>query len=287
MSRTPEEQRQKIVEYYLATTEASYLPHWSGDSLGFHFGLADESTSSLAESITNTNAFLAERAGVVAGTRVLDAGCGVGGSAIWLARERGARVVGISLVDRQIELACGFARERGVEGLATFAIRDMLETGFEDASFDVVWNIESLCHVADIDGYLAHVSALLVDGGRFACIDVCSGHIADADGQKRICEGWALAALRSTEDIASALARAGFVEIEVMDLTARALRSAQALEAMTSRAWLEIRVNQTFIGQSPLACYEGHVRAALTMAQGMRTGTTSLGHVLARRPNRA
>jgi tocopherol O-methyltransferase len=287
VSRTPEEQKRRIVEYYLATTEASYLQNWSGESLGLHFGLADESTASLAESIANTNAFLAERAGVVGGTRVLDAGCGVGGSAIWLARERGARVVGISLVDRQIELARGFARERGVEGLATFAVRDMLETGFEDASFDVVWNIESLCHVADIHGYLAHVHALLVDGGRFACIDVCSGPIADADRQRRICEGWALAALRSTEEMASALADTGFVEIEVMDLTARALLSAQALEAMTSRALIEIRANQAFIGQPPPPLFEGHVRAALAMAQGMRDGTTSLRHVLARRPPRA
>ncbi len=284
MSGTPEEQQRRVIDYYVATTEASYLPNWGGESLGFHFGLADETTQSLAESIANTNAFLAERAQVTGGTRVLDAGCGVGGSAIWLAREKGARVVGVSLVPRQVELARGFALEHQVADLASFERRDMAATGFDAGSFDVVWNLESLCHLADIDGYLVEVRRLLTRGGRFACIDVCAGAVPDARVQCTVCEGWALAALRSTAEIAEALVRAGFVDVDVIDLTPRALLSARALEAMASRSLLELRSDQAFLGREPAPHYEGHVRAALAMAEGMRTGTASLGHVLARRP---
>ena len=282
---TPDAEKKRIIEYYAATTEASYIPNWGGESLGFHFGLADERTGSLGESLANTNAYLAERAEVRAGNHVLDAGCGVGGSAIWLARERGAKVTGVSLVERQVELARRFARERGVDSLVAFEVRDMAATGFAAGSFDVVWNVESLCHIADLEGYVAHVWELLAAGGRFACIDVCAGTSPDAAVNKLVCDGWALAALRTTGEIASALAARGFGDIEVVDLTPRALLSAQALEGMASRSLLELRTGEAFFGRSPRPLYEGHVRAGLAMAQGMRAGTTSLGHVLARRPS--
>ncbi len=40
---------------------------------------------------------MAEKAGVSSGDRVLDAGCGVGGSVIWLAKNYGCKATGITL----------------------------------------------------------------------------------------------------------------------------------------------------------------------------------------------
>lgn len=284
--KTPDDVRKRVVDYYSATTEQSLLPNWGGESLGFHFGLGDETTASLTESIANTNRYLAERANVVSGTRVLDAGCGVGGSAIWLAREYGARVVGVTLLERQVALARGLATERGLDELLRFEVGDMVETGFPAESFDVVWNIESMCHVVDLDAYLAHVRELLVDGGRFACIDLCAGPNADATVSRTVCEGWAMTALRDPAEIGAALERLGFESVEVVDLTRRALASANALEAMASRSLLKLRAEQAFLSRAGDPLYEGHVRAAIAMATGMRTGATRLGHVLARRPQR-
>ena len=48
------------------------------------------------------NRVLADRAGIRPGQRVLDAGCGVGGSSLWLAEQRGAAVVGITPVASQV-----------------------------------------------------------------------------------------------------------------------------------------------------------------------------------------
>jgi cyclopropane fatty-acyl-phospholipid synthase-like methyltransferase len=286
VSKTAPEVRDRIVSYFRATTEESYLANWSGDSLGFHFGIGDENTASLAESISNTNAYLASRAGIGARTRVLDAGCGVGGSAIWLAEELGARVTGVTLVDRQVELARRFAAERGVAELVDFEERDMLETGFEQASFDVVWSIESVCHVPDIEAFLRHALFLLRDGGRFACVDLCGGPAPSAERERTVCDGWAMAALRQPADIASALARAGFEAIESEDLTARAAISARALEAMAGRSLIKLKAERAFLGKDD-PTYEGHVRAALAMTEGLRTGETSIVSFLARRPARS
>lgn len=285
MGTTPDETKERIIRYFLETTEHSYLANWAGESLGFHFGLADETTSSLAESLLNTNSYLADRACIGEGTRVLDAGCGVGGSAIWLAQNRGARVTGVTLVERQVELARRFAEERGVVESVDFLCRDMLDTGFSEGTFDVVWNLESLCHAVDIDAYFEHVNYLLRDGGYFVCTDLCSGEIHDPELERVICEGWAMAALRSPDEIVAALEKRGFGGIELLDLTPRAMLCAQALEAMASRSLLELRAKQAFLGESS-PIYEGHVRAALAMVDGMRTKRASVTHALARRSTR-
>jgi tocopherol O-methyltransferase len=286
VSGTPSDVRDRIVSYYRATTESSYLPNWSGDSLGFHFGLGDESTTSLAESIRNTNVYLASKAAISAGTRVLDAGCGVGGSSIFLAAELGARVTGVTLVDRQVELARRFASERGVSELVDFEVRDMVETGFPEASFDVVWSLESMCHVADIDAFLSHVSFLLRDGGSFACVDLCGGRTPNAEREKAVCDGWALAALRQPADIEAALKRAGFDVVHAEDLTERAAVSARALESMAGRSLIQLKAERAFLGKDD-PTYEGHVRAALAMTEGLRTGEASIASFLARRRPRA
>jgi tocopherol O-methyltransferase len=281
MGATPEEMKRRVVDYFLATTDDSYLANWAGDSLGFHFGLADETTSSLAESLLNTNAYLADRARITAGARVLDAGCGVGGSAIWLAQNRGARVSGITLVDRQVELAQRFAKERKVEHLVDFSCQDMLNTSFDSGTFDVVWNIESLCHAVDVDAYFDHVIDLLHDGGCFACTDLCAGPTRDPAVEHIVCDGWAMAALRDPRDIERALIRHGFTNMEFVDLTPRAMRCAEALEGMANRSLLKLRAEGALLGKASSPLYEGHVRAALAMVEGMRSGKSSVAHFLA------
>lgn len=286
VSGTADDVKARVVDYYVATTEASYLKSWAGASLGFHIGIADETTKSQAESLDNTNAFLAERAGVGRGTRVLDAGSGVGGSSIWLARELGARVTGITLVERQVELARQFAREHGVESQVDFACEDMLKTSFPEASFDVVWNLESMCHVVDLDAYAAHVSWLLADGGTLAVIDFCRGPKPDPESESVVCRGWALAPLRTPDEVVDTLARHSFETIETLDLGRRIGLSVQALEAMASRSLLTMRAESAFGGVAAPPLHEAHVLAALSCVKSLRNGAISLTHFLARRPRR-
>jgi SAM-dependent methyltransferase len=161
----------------------------------------------------------------------------------------------------------------------------MVSTDFDAESFDVVWNLESLCHASDADAYFQHAFHLLRDGGCFVCSDLCAGETYDAALEKVICDGWAMAALRLPKDVADSLLRQGFADIEVVDLTPRAMLCAQALEAMASRSLLRLRTEQAFLGKdSPI--YEGHVRAALAMVDGMRSGRTSVTHFLARKKPR-
>jgi cyclopropane fatty-acyl-phospholipid synthase-like methyltransferase len=285
VASTTKEHRERIVAYYAATTEQSYLESWAKGSLGFHFGLADENTPSLAASILRTNAFLADRARITADDEVLDAGCGVGGSSIWIAKERGAKVTGITISPQQVEIAQRFAVEQGVSDLTSFLCMDMCATTFEPSSFDVVWQLESLCHVEDLEAYLRHVLGLLRPGGRFACIDLCRGSIADEGRERIVCDGWCMAKpMRTVDEIASAASEVGFADIDTSDLTSKAQRSIEALKAMAQNSQPRLEAERELFGLDN-ALYQGHVDAALAISNAMLDGTMRLGHVLAtRRP---
>ena len=92
-----------ITDYY-DHTWIDYRVLWlNRDNLAIHFGLYDETTHGHADALRNHNRVLADRIGLQPGERVLDAGCGVGGSAFWLAQRRAAEVVGITLPRSQVE----------------------------------------------------------------------------------------------------------------------------------------------------------------------------------------
>jgi len=99
--------------------------------------------------LNRLNAALASGIRIRPGARILDAGCGIGGSAIWLARTFGAFVTGITPVESQVERARRIAGELGVADRVQFMEQDYTCTTFPDASFDVVWAMESVCHAAD------------------------------------------------------------------------------------------------------------------------------------------
>lgn len=82
--------------------------------------------------------------GDYAGRRVLDAGCGTGEYALWFASE-GAEVTGIDVSSGSLEEARSYAEREGLEGVR-FEERSVLDTGFGDESFDLVYCTGVLHH---------------------------------------------------------------------------------------------------------------------------------------------
>jgi len=130
---------QKIIQYY-NDTEQDYQSIWHHKLSGppaLHFGYYDEKATRHKEALYRVNEILADMADIKPGDKVLDAGCGLGHAAIWLARERKAVATGISIVKEQTDKALLYARESGVEGVS-FIHADYLNTPFDNESFDVV-----------------------------------------------------------------------------------------------------------------------------------------------------
>jgi len=102
------------------------------------------------------------------GSRVLDVGCGIGGSARILARDYGLDVLGISISPGQIRRA----QELTPDGLSCrFAVMDALALELPDQSFDAVWSVEAGPHMADKQRYADELLRVLKPGGRLAVAD--------------------------------------------------------------------------------------------------------------------
>ena len=104
-----------------------------------------------------------ETAGVEVSGRLLDAGCGAGGTAISFAEE-GARVVGLDLDARFAGSGTRLAEEKGVKGVR-FVQGDGARLPFADGSFDFVLSHEVVEHVYAAEDYLRECHRVLRAGG--------------------------------------------------------------------------------------------------------------------------
>jgi SAM-dependent methyltransferase len=104
-----------------------------------------------------------DRAGVKVGGRVLDAGCGGGGTALSLAEES-ALAVGLDLEARFAGSGTRLATEKGIVN-AAFVQGDAVRLPFRDGVFDLVFSHSVIEHVTTADGYLSECRRVLRPGG--------------------------------------------------------------------------------------------------------------------------
>ena len=225
-----------IVGYY-DQTWLDYRILWlNKDNLAVHFGYTDDSTRSHTDALKNMNRVLADRVRIQPGERVLDAGCGVGGSSLWLATERGAEVVGITLAARQAAMARDNAMRRGVTDRVQFEVADFTATPFPDASFDVVWAVESMCHAPRKAAFYREAARLLRPGGRVVVADfVRAARPLDSTGERLLHEwldGWAVPDIDTPGEHLEHLACAGFAEPRLDDVTTHTRPSLRRLYRM-------------------------------------------------------
>ncbi len=100
------------------------------------------------------------------GERVLDVGCGWGTFALHAARHHGARVVGVTLSERQVEYAQKRVVEEGLADRVEIRLQDERDVG--DGPYDAVASIGMFEHVgrARLEEYFAHLHSLLRPQGR-------------------------------------------------------------------------------------------------------------------------
>jgi MPBQ/MSBQ methyltransferase len=102
------------------------------------------------------------------GTTVLDVGCGIGGSSRILARDYDFDVTGVTISPQQVERA----RELTPEDLnAKFMVNDAMNLSFPDASFDVVWSIETGPHIPDKAKFAKELLRVVKPGGTLVVAD--------------------------------------------------------------------------------------------------------------------
>jgi cyclopropane fatty-acyl-phospholipid synthase-like methyltransferase len=226
--------QREIIEYY-DECETHYRWLWNLESsLAMHAGFWDATTKTLAEALERENHVLAETAKIKSSDHVLDAGCGVGGSSIYLAKNYGCHVTGITLSAKQVETATEIAKQRITQGpLPKFLVRDYTQTELPSESFDVIWGIESICHAEKKEDFLREAHRLLRKNGRIVIADAfLTKHHYIKKEQEMMdnwLRGWGVDSLEREVDFAEHLQNVGFSKIHFSDMTQQVIPSSKRL----------------------------------------------------------
>ena len=102
------------------------------------------------------------------GSRILDVGCGIGGSSRILARDYGFDVLGITISAAQVKRANDLTSKRLK---CRFELMDALDLKFSQGTFDGVWSVEAGPHMPDKQLYADEMLRVLRPGGVLAVAD--------------------------------------------------------------------------------------------------------------------
>ncbi len=151
--------------------------------------------------------------------RLLDAGSGRGGTSIMANARFGCRVDGVTISEYQVGFANEQAAARGCGDRVRFHLRNMLDTGFPDRSFQAVWTNETTMYV-DLFELYREFNRLLRPGGRSVCITGCYNDVLGPKSASvtRIDEHY-LCDIHPRSRYFEALAANHLVPIRVLDLT--------------------------------------------------------------------
>ncbi|CAO3567770.1 unnamed protein product [Mortierella alpina] len=167
--------------------------------------------------------YLAARAGIRAGDRVLDIGCGVGGPAREIAHFTGAHITGLNINDYQISRARRCAIVHGLESQQGFVRGDYMNMPLGNNTFDACYAIEATPHASNLRTVYAEAFRVLKPGGVFACYEwVLTDEYDPANAEhqriaKGIKLGCSLVNLSTYKDCLDALTSAGFEILEHED----------------------------------------------------------------------
>jgi tocopherol O-methyltransferase len=160
------------------------------------------------------------------GPLVLDFGCGVGGTLFHLAeRFPGARLHGITVSPRQVEIAERLAGELGHADRCTFSLGDF-QTAELDVRADAIVAVESFAHCDSADAFFANAARHLREGGSLILADdflaAPLGGLGARERQRveELRSGWRVPAICTTESLGDAADARGFEVEKTIDLTA-------------------------------------------------------------------
>jgi tocopherol O-methyltransferase len=211
-----------------------YRTAWfDNENLALHYGYWEEGIKTHSQALLNKNRILHQIAGIKPEDRVLDAGCGIGGSSIWLAKNAGCKAAGITVSAQQVEHAKRNAQRHGVADRVDFQVADFCRMPFPDESFDVVWAIESSCYATDKRDFFREAYRVLKKGGTLVA---CDGYATrrefnDEEWQwvMDCLNGWAVPNLSTVEEFRQGMEECGFADVQLTEATQESLPSSRRM----------------------------------------------------------
>src|SRR5271166_2910143 len=208
-------EKHKIIEHYDAVSPY-YSSLWGQHIHHGYWIRGDESKETAQNQLMD---HLAQLADIKKGARILDIGCGFGGTSLYLAKKYSASTTGITISPVQVQMAKEAAAKTDLD--ASFLLMDAEEMQFAQP-FDVLWSVESISHYHDPRKFFASAVKFLKPGGCFALTDwFQKENLSPAARKKFIApiEKGMMVELRCMNDYSDFLVSSGLQVVHRQDLT--------------------------------------------------------------------
>jgi cyclopropane fatty-acyl-phospholipid synthase-like methyltransferase len=173
------------------------------------------------------NSRVAEALRRSASASLLDIGCGVGGSLLYLASRTGISATGITISPVQHRIGVERLEHAGCADRCRMVAADYLDPqtpALLGGPFDTAMAVESFIHMSDTAAFFRRTAGLLSPGGELLlCDDFLSPDAPRDEGERRLLDrfrdGWHAVGLRSLEHATREAARHGLHVAGQEDLT--------------------------------------------------------------------
>ena len=284
---------QLVNHYYDVHTDEFYLNGWDPEHI--HFGIFDQGKdeeydkdpmTALADrrdAVLRMTQTIVGSANIKDGETVVDAGCGVGGTALFVAAAHDVSVTGLNINDKQLEIARERAAAASLGGRVAFQFCDCSQQlPFPDQSVDVIINIETACHYADRKRFISEAARVLRPKGRLVGQDwIAADGLSAAETLehvKPLSDAWYLSDIDSLASYRTTMAAAGFNITYARHIEQGIMPNGYIMrmgyQDVTARA-----------AQRPLTAYEeGNRERFRTLSHALIAGYMKVGHYVAEKP---
>ena len=276
--------------YYDIHTRGFYLEKWHHEHI--HFGIFDERKDAFYQehpespvedcdiAINRMTSLIVDSANIQPGELAVDAGWGVGGTALHIAATLGNQVVGLNINEQQITIARERTDEAGLADKVRYEYADCSQLlPLDDASVDVIINIESACHYSNRARFIEECARVLKPSGRIAAQDWMATDTLKPDDQatyiKPLEAAWVMHDLDSLTSYRGLLETAGLRVSHSMPLTEGIRPNGYIMK-------MGYEVLSAKEALSPLGEYEsGNRERFRTFADALLNGYLVVGHYVA------
>ncbi|SFC06089.1 Ubiquinone/menaquinone biosynthesis C-methylase UbiE [Marinospirillum celere] len=192
---------------------------------------------------------LADEAGFQPGDRVLDLGCGTGGSSRLLEAEYGVQVVGVDITPPFIEVARWLSQATGLDARSEFICCNAQQLPLQDQQFNAVWCQHTLMNLPELELGLKEVHRVLKPGGRLLLHEVLQGtNLEPLDFPVPWAEQATQSYLKTPEQLAALLEKTGFQPLFQIEVTEEALAWRKKHTEREARGQTQILTPQLIFG---------------------------------------
>jgi len=223
---------QDVIRYYERFWSKSEIWWETDKTLAIHFGYFERGVRSHADAVLHMNDVVWELLNVPSATsgEILDAGCGVGGTSIYLAQKYPqVSFTGITIVPTHVTMAERFADKRHVKANTQFLLQNYCKTTFPDSSYDGIIALESAIYANKNEDLVAELYRVLKPGGRIVIIDGFRTEKLIPQSLMKIYKIWldgrALVDLEKVTAFASYMQHLGFHDVKVRNISSHVLPS--------------------------------------------------------------